>query len=154
MSKKICLMLECKDKVIFTSKKHTNVLTEFVKEFDLKAHYAKTEEENIIPIEKIPEIFCSQQAAETKEYSIVKENILTTKKTRKKILETAANIKEEMEKYILKNKIIKFSELQKKFENKNLSVSALNNLFRQTRKNISEKGFEIEKIKNGLYKIS
>lgn len=153
MAKKICLLIECKDKCIFTSKKNIKLLIEFVKNFNLKIHYAKTEDINIVPIEQIPEVFCDQTTKDKPEYEIIKKNVLSKKESRKNILQNASAIREKMEKLIIKQKEISFAELQEKFEKYNLSTSTLNNLFRQVRRNLTDSGILVTKIKNGFYQI-
>lgn len=153
MAKKICLLIECQDKCIFTSKKNIKLLIEFVKNFDLKIHYAKTEESNIVSIDQIPEIFCNQNPQIKPEYEIVKKNILNKSQSRQNILQTASDIRNKIEKIIMKQKKISFAELQNKFEKYNLSTSTLNNLFRQVRNKLQNTGVSVIKIKNGYYKV-
>jgi uncharacterized protein YukE len=153
MAKKICLLIECQDKCIFTSKKNTKLLIEFVKNFNLKIHYAKTDESNIVSVDKIPEIFCNQNPQIKPEYEIVKKNILNKSQSRQNILQTASDIRSKIEKIIMKQEKISFSELQNKFEKYNLSTSTLNNLFRQVRNNLQNTGVKVIKIKNGYYQV-
>lgn len=154
MPTKLCLMIECKDKVIFTSKKNYKALIEFANNFNLKLHHARTDEQNIFDLEKIPELFCNASYTGPKEYTIVKSNVLRKKNSRQDILKQASNIREHIKKYIIKHDIVTFSQLQTAFENQNISTTALNNLFRQVRKELEESGLKICKIKNGYYKIN
>lgn len=146
-------MIECKDKNIFTSKKNLNVLTEFANHFDLKLHHVKIEEAHVTPLEKIPEIFCNQNHKSNPDFIFIQKNVLLKKQTRNKILKNASDIKEKIQKYILNNNKVTFSELQKIFDQYNLSVSTLNNLFRQVRTKLIKSGVNILKVKNGLYTI-
>jgi hemerythrin-like domain-containing protein len=147
-------MIECKDKNIFTSKKNLSVLIEFVNHFNLKIHHVKTEDAHISSLEKIPEIFCNQNHKFNNDFILIQKDVLNKHQTRKKILQNASAIKEKIHKHILKKNNVTFSELQKMFEKHNLSVSTLNNLFRQVRAELTESGINVCKIKNGSYTIS
>jgi hypothetical protein len=153
MAKKICLMIECKDKNIFTSKKNLSLLNEFANHFDIKLHFAKTDSQNIVSLEKIPEIFCNQYDKTNYEFEIVKKNVINQRLSRQNILRNAQLVKEKMEEFVLSKNSIAFSTIQEKFNKYNLSDSALNNLFRKVREHLSKSGITVLKIKNGHYEI-
>lgn len=153
MTKKICLMIECKDKNIFTNKKNLPLLVEFANHFDCKLHLAKTEAQNIVALEKIPEIFCNQYDKNIYNFEIIKKNVSKKKQSRQNILQTAQIVKEKLESFILSKKVVSFLAIQEKFNKYNLSTSALNNLFRKTRENLAKSGVHVLKIKNGYYEI-
>lgn len=154
MVKKLCLMIECQDKNIFTSKKNLKALIEFANHFKLKLHHAKTDESNICDLEKIPELFCNASYQSPTDYIIIKKNVLRRKSTRQNILEQADSARQKIKKFILKHETVSFKQLQTTFDNQNISTTALNNLFRQVRKELEASGIKISKIKNGYYKIS
>lgn len=153
MAKKICLMIECKDKNIFTSKKNLPLLTEFANHFDIKLHLAKTNSQNIVSLEKIPEIFCNQYDKTNCEFEIIKKNVINQRLSREAILRNAQLIKQKMEEFVLSKNIITFSTIQEKFNKYNLSDSALNNIFRKVREDLAKSGITVLKIKNGHYEI-
>jgi len=154
MADKLCLMLQCNnDKNIFLSKKYLKQLIEFIKEFDIKAHYAKTDQNNIISIEKLPEVFCDQSYAGAREYKIINRNILKKNNNRGNILMKASEIRTIIKETLIKNKKISFKEIQKQFIQENISTSALSNHFSQVRQELVNRGINIIKVKNGLYEM-
>lgn len=154
MSKKVCLMIECKDKNIFTSKKNYKSLIEFANNFDLKLHHAKTDPLNICELEKIPELFCSAGYKGPSDYLIIKKNIIKKKTSRQTILEQAQAIRDKMKKFVTSHDFVTFNQIKNNFDKYNISTTALNNLFRQVRKELDEKGVKVTKIKNGYYKVN
>lgn len=154
MPNKLCLMIECKDKIIFTSKKNYKALIEFANNFNLKLHHARTDEKNICELDKIPELYCNASYTGPADYTIVKANVLKKKNSRKDILQQANNIRNHIKKYVLKHDIVSFNQLENAFAKQNISTTALSNLFRQVRKELEESGIKICKIKNGYYKIN
>ena len=147
-------MIECQDKNIFTSKKNFKSLIEFANNFNLKLHHAKTDESNIYELDKIPELFCNAGYKGTTDFSIIKKNVLKKKTTRQAILEQAHNIRDKMKKFIVSHDLVTFTQIKNNFDKQNISTTALNNLFRQARKELGEKGVVVTKIKNGYYKVS
>jgi uncharacterized protein YukE len=114
---------------------------------------AKTEAQNIVALEKIPEIFCNQYDKNIYNFEIIKKNVSKKKQSRQNILQTAQIVKEKLESFILSKKVVSFLAIQEKFNKYNLSTSALNNLFRKTRENLAKSGVHVLKIKNGYYEI-
>ncbi len=154
MRNQICIMIECDNsKKIFTNKKNLNYIIEFAKNFNLKLHYAKTDSANIVGLEKVAKFFCDQTYQSPEDFKLIKKNINQKKETRRVITNKARQIKDKMAKFILKTKKITFKQIQRKFENENISVSALCNHFTAVRHELSLKGIKVNKIKNGFYEV-
>ena len=147
-------MIECENKKpIFTHKKNFAYLIEFAKNFDLRLHYAKTDSEFIISLENVAVCYCDQNYESTSEYQIVQKDILNCKEDRTSITSKAKKIRQNIKKLILKSKKITFKQIQQKFNDENISVSALSNNFAHVRHELANQGIQIVKIKNGIYEI-
>ena len=147
-------MIECENKKpIFTHKKNFAYLIEFAKNFDLRLHYAKTDSEFIISLENVAVCYCDQNYESTSEYQIVQKDILNCKEDRTSITSKAKKIRQNIKKLILKSKKITFKQIQQKFNDENISVSALSNHFAHVRHELANQGIQIVKIKNGIYEI-
>lgn len=154
MQKQICIMIECdKNKLIFTNKKNLACILEFAKNFNLRLHYAKTDSNNVVELEKVAKLFCDQTYQSPIEYKIIKKNIGSKRDTRKIITSKAHQIRDKMETFISKKTTVTFQEIQKKFEKENISISALSNHFTQVRHALNQKGIQVKKIKNGFYEV-
>jgi len=147
-------MIECENKKnIFTHKKNFAYLIEFAKNFDLRLHYAKADSEFIITLENVATCYCDQNYESTSDYQIVQKDILNSKENRSSITSKAKKIRQNIKKLILKYKKITFKQIQQKFVDENISVSALSNHFAHVRHELDSQGIKIVKIKNGIYEI-
>jgi sulfatase maturation enzyme AslB (radical SAM superfamily) len=149
MSDTLSVMIETTDGRQFffkkTNLKSINALAHAIK---AKIFIVKTNTKNINTIEENIKFICDQSHITSKNlFTIIKDpNMKTTKLPDKKIREI---IKENF----IKNKKISFKEIQYIFRKHNISASSLNQKFTQTRLDLSVLGYQIEKIKNGLYAI-
>ena len=153
MKQQLCIMVKYNDKNYFTNKKNLNYLVEFTNKFQAKIYFAKTNSENILSLENLAKKFCDQSYTSPENYQIVKNNAMEKKETRSAITNKAQKIRTKMMEFILKEKIVTFKQIQKKFEKENISTSALCNHFTHVRHELANKGIVIKKIKNGLYTI-
>lgn len=154
MRDKVCIMIECENnKNIFTNKKNLNYILEFTKKFNLKVNYAKVSADYIVDLENLAKVFCDQNYESPTEYTIIKKNILCNPDNRKSITKKAKQIREKIKDLILKNKKITFKEIQDTFSEENISISSLSNHFKQVRTELALHGFNLAKIKNGIYRI-
>lgn len=154
MKKQICIMIECENnKNIFTNKKNLVYIVEFAKNFKLKIHYAKTEKQNIVSLERVAKCYCDQTYQSPTEYKIIKKDILLCKEDRNSITTKAKNIRTKIANLIIKNKKITFKQIQSKFEKENISISALSNHFTYVRQELATQGIHVVKIKNGIYEV-
>jgi hypothetical protein len=153
MSQQICVMIEVDNKIYFTNKKNLNYIIEFANKFKAIISYAKTFSENIVSLEDLAKKICDQNYVSPTNYKVIQENIIKNKITRSKITSKAAKIRTKMLEFILKQKIVTFKQIQKKFEKENISTSALCNHFTHVRHQLANMGINIKKIKNGIYSI-
>ncbi len=154
MKKQICLMIECENnKYIFTNKKNISYISEFANNFKLKLHYAKTNTQNIVGMEKVAKLFCDQTYVSPSDFVIVQKNIGSNTDNRLAITTKAKQIRQKIIKILLKHKIVTFKQIIKKFETENISVSALSNHFTHVRHELIAKGVKIVKVKNGIYEV-
>jgi hypothetical protein len=153
MRQQLCIMLEIDGKIFFTNKKNLNYLIEFINKFKAKINYAKTTAENILTLEELAKKYCDQSYTSPSEFKIIQKNVLKNKTKRSTITSKAAKIRKEMMDFILKNKVVTFKQIQKKFEKENISTSTLCNHFTHVRHELANMGITIKKIKNGIYSI-
>lgn len=153
MRQQLCILIKYNDKNYFTNKKNLNYLVEFTNKFQAKILFAKTIPENILSLEDLAKKFCDQSYVSPENYQVVKSNATSKKDTRSDITSKAQKIRTKMMEFILKKKIVTFKQIQKKFEQENISTSALCNHFSHVRHDLASKGIIIKKIKNGLYSI-
>jgi len=153
MRQQLCIMIEIDGKAFFTNKKNLNYIIEFANKFKAKINYAKTTADNILTLEELAKKYCDQSYLPPAEFKIIQKNVLKNKNTRSTITSKAAKIRKQMMDFILKNKVVSFKQIQKKFEKENISTSALSNHFTYVRYVLAQNGIKLEKVKNGLYKI-
>jgi hypothetical protein len=150
---KTCLLLICKDgKQILTDEKNYVLLAEFIDTFNIQTQFIKIEDDNILlDMHQIARIFTDSNYTNAADF--ISKTSADSAAASNDCINTSAFIRKKIKETLIKNGQITFKEICTMFENLNYSLAALNNHFKIVRQECIAGGWEVTKIKNGLYKI-
>jgi hypothetical protein len=148
-------MIELKDKrKFFTDKKNYDQLVEFSKAFDAEISIVRTDEPPADLVELASNV-CDDSMKVTKpSFEILEPLFPKTKRTRSKLRHDAKIIRRWIKRQLLDGKVVRLSELARRYKRYNLSLACFCNHFAAVRKQLEKEGHKIEKVKRGEYQLS
>lgn len=152
-----CLMIELGDqRRLFTRKNNYPQLVEFSKTFGAEVSVVKVKEETeVLDLQEIPKAICSEEKPHHTPNVEVVETRLSRRKLedRKTMLKRAERIRNYIQKRFLQGKVVKLKNVKKQYKQYDLTSSTFSKHLRDVRKELSESGHVIEKLKSGEYRM-
>jgi len=155
-----CLMLKTSDdRCFFTHKNNYSQLVEFAKTCDAEISVVKANDVKVLELPELAKSICSHgKHPETPKYELMEIRLtkcveVSAPRTRKKLLTQATIITEHVKNIFLAGEVVILSDLENKFSEFNLSKAAFCNHITRIRRDFKEKGYTIQKVKRGQYKI-
>lgn len=160
------LMIEARDKAIFTHPKNLPMLIEFAKTFKAKLSMVESSDSTTLELEEIPKKFCSAKLDKPVTYELLEviypnENTVEQDgppvmftKTRSQIIADAAEIRKQIKASLIENGRLSMKELRKRFlKSYGVTDACLSGHFSRVRKELSEEGYNVDKAAPGIYTI-
>ena len=154
MKKKNCLMIETTDKRKFlTHEKNYPQLIEFANTFKAEISVVKVYEGEILELAPLANAISNETYNKEPIVEIIEKKVLKTPETPEtpEIPENL-NIKEYVTNLFISGKEVSLHDILVKFK-ENTTYNNLSNLLCRIKKELSEKGHEIKKIKAGCYML-
>lgn len=152
-----CLMIELTDRRrLFTRKSNYPQLIEFSKTFGAEVSVVKVKEETeVLDLQEIPKAICSEDTPQHTPKVEVLETRLSKRKLddRKTMLKRAERIRNHIQKRFLQGKTVKLKNVKRQYHQYDLTSSTFSKHLCEVRKELSEKGHVIEKLKAGEYRL-
>jgi hypothetical protein len=150
-----CLMIELKDKrKFFTDKKNYNQLVEFSKAFDAEISVVRTDETPVDLVSLASRVCDDSIKVKKPSFEIIEVKVPCVKQLRSKLRHNAKIIRRWIRKELLDGKVVKLTELARRYKRYKLSLACFCNHLATVRDELEREGFKIEKIKRGEYTIT
>lgn len=154
-------MIETNSKVFFVHKKELPQLIEFAKTFKAKlslVEISQSATKYTLSAEQLVNQFCNQNyKPKPINYKLVEVLYPVDKekklKTRSQMIQNANRIKKYIRSKLMKKCKVSLQEVRSEFKELNLTSACLSNHFSQVRRDLIKKGYKINTIKKGVYKL-
>jgi len=149
-----CIMLELPDRRhLFTDRRNYKQLIEFARTSGSGLSLVEITEGEVLSLSNLALAICDSRKSETADFQVLEVKIPRLKRTRKKLLSIAKEIRGCIKQQFLDNKTIEINKLVKKFEKHNLSAACLSNHLRLVKEELEEEGRLVLRKGRGKYSL-
>jgi hypothetical protein len=150
-----CLLVETRDRrKFFTHEKNFGPLIEFSKSFNASLSLVDAQGGELLDLEELALAVCNPlHKTEKVEYKVLEAKVPIQKKNRKKMISNASKIQKFLLNTFLNGKVVDLKSLKKKYKNYQLTDAALCNHIKKVRDKLLTKGYAIDKVGAGRYRM-
>ena len=149
-----CILLELPDKRhFFTDKRNYNKLIEFAHTSGSGLSLVKIAEGEVLPFNNLAPAICDSRQSEEADFQVLEVKIPRLKRTRKRLLSIAKDIRKYIKQQFVDGKTIELNKLVKKFKKHNLSAACLSNHLRMVKEELEAEGYLVIRQGRGMYSL-
>lgn len=150
-----CLLIETRDRrKFFTHEKNFGPLIEFSKSFSATLSFVDMEGGELMDLDQLALAICNPlHKSEPVEYRVLENKLTATKKSRQKMISNASKIHNFVLNTFLNGRVVDLKSLKKKYKQYQLTDAALCNHVKKVRDKLVSKGYAIEKVGAGRYRM-
>ena len=152
-----CLMIKTSDnRRFFTHEKYFPELIEFSKALKAEISIVKIQDDNILELEELAPAICNGTYKNNTDYELIAQfkNIKSElPNKREQTLARAAKIKNYIENRLLNEKNISFNNVLQEFLDYKLNKATISNHIARVKSKLEAKGYKIERIGKGKYRL-